>query len=499
VRKKNAQIDGRHGPDGAAAGPVRKRIGRAVAVTAALLAAAAVLGCAVFIAAGECSEDIYADDFTSSLADKYDMINTSEGGRLIFIGGSSLPFGLRSDIMSEALGMPVYDIGVYAALGTRMMCEIALACANKGDVLVLAPELTLQTYSTYFSASSAWPAVGSRRSIIGCLSLGERLRMAAAYFPYLASRLRGDGGGSAMSGSVYSRSAFNSYGDIGVDRPGNVMPRKFVPSQKVSLEGLGSDEFFDYVNSWAEDAAGKGCTVYFTFCPVNAPAASYTGAESDAFFGRVDAALDCAVLGSPAEMTYDSKWFYNTNFHLNSAGAVMHTSVLAEMLAEVMGIGLRCEIEIPEPRTASETAVIEGNGRDEALFDYEDIGGAWSVRLREDCRAEAVDIIVPASHDGRPVTGIGPSAFAGCPELVSVSVPDSVRLFEPGAFEDCPRLVSIFLGITRPDETAAPQTGLFDGAGSGLRVYVPDSAYNLFANDYSWRAYRSYLVRMSEA
>ena len=463
------------------------------------LLAAAVIGCAAFVIAGESVGNIYDADFTASLVDKYDRINTGEVGRIIFIGGSSLPFGIRSDVIEQKLGKEVTDFGVYAALGTRMMCEIALECANSGDVLVLAPELTSQTYSLYFSAPNTWQALCGRREIIRCLSADEKWKMAAAYFPFLASKLRSGNSYTGMGNSIYSRSSFNEWGDICVERPRNVMPRKYVPDQPVRFEGLESEEFFDYLNKWASDAEKKGCSVLFTFCPVNRPAAEYTGAESDAFADRIASELTFPVMGSPEEMTYDSKWFYNTNFHLNSSGALLHTSVILDFLCEALGTEWDGDLAIPEPGSIIQPDDIIADNSDADLFEYEDIGGSWSVKLKDEYRKTVESVTVPASFEGKIVSGIGPGCFAGCTALRSVTVPDSVRLFEIGAFEDCRALSEIKLLITRPDETAAPQTGLFSGASDALKVYVPDQAYSMYLNDYSWRSYKSLFARLSEA
>lgn len=58
-----------------------------------------------------------------------------------------------------------------------------------------------------------------------------------------------------------------------------------------------------------------------------------------------------------------------------------------------------------------------------------------------------VKITVPPEINGKPVTVIGEYAFAHNPNLVSVTLPDSVRRLKKGAFLDCPSLSALNLNV----------------------------------------------------
>ena len=57
----------------------------------------------------------------------------------------------------------------------------------------------------------------------------------------------------------------------------------------------------------------------------------------------------------------------------------------------------------------------------------------------------AIRIEIPEKHDGLPVTGIAPSAFASSAHLESVTMPDTVTHIGNNAFDGCPKLKSIDL------------------------------------------------------
>ena len=79
-----------------------------------------------FFVYGECiQEDVYQDTYYAELKDKVDRLSSRENKKIVFIGGSSLIFGLRSEEIEKATGYDVVDFGLYASLGTPLMMKLA--------------------------------------------------------------------------------------------------------------------------------------------------------------------------------------------------------------------------------------------------------------------------------------------------------------------------------------------------------------------------------------
>ena len=70
---------------------------------------------------------------------------------------------------------------------------------------------------------------------------------------------------------------------------------------------------------------------------------------------------------------------------------------------------------------------------------------------------EIAEIIIPGEYQGKPVTTIGLSAFAGCQNLTSITIPDSVTTIGESAFWGCENLTS----ITIPDNMETIGDGIF--------------------------------------
>ena len=95
---------------------------------------------------------------------------------------------------------------------------------------------------------------------------------------------------------------------------------------------------------------------------------------------------------------------------------------------------------------------------------------------------------IPSTIDGKRVSSIGPSAFAQCGRLRSITIPNSVTSIGARAFFFCSRLTS----ITIPNSVTSLGTGAFALCESLPAITIPDSITSIsdgtFGECYSLRA-----------
>lgn len=453
---------------------------------------AALLPFGAFVIVGESVKNNYENVFTASLVDKYERLNSINEQKIVFVGGSSLPFGLRSDLIERELEMKVVDLGVYAALGTKAMMEISLSNLNSGDIVILAPELSAQTYSLYFNTDALWEAANTKREIIDLIEYKEKVGMAYNYFDFLFNKIRISGEAGVGPNELYSRTSFNVYGDLSYPRKGNIMAGGYDKSQPITLDIL-NDEFLQYVRQYV-DYLNKMCVdVYFTFSPTNALSADFTEEEAKAFEDKLAGALNCKVLGSVKAFTYDAQYFYNTNYHLNDRGAILNTKNIIELLKAEFGIDTPTEIVIPEPEEGAD--IIAGEDENEKYFYAEERGGTlYLTGVREGCR-DMIALTLPKTYGGKAVSAIAGGCFKGCANLKKLTIPDNYRMFDSGIFEGCASLNEIYLETENPGTTSIPDSGLFDGAAADLKVYVKPAEYTAFLSNYTWERYRKWIYK----
>ena len=459
----------------------------------------ALLPFGVFAAAAECAPNNYHNAFHAALVDKYHRLTEIKGQKLIFVGGSSLPFGLRCDLIEQELGYAPVDFGLYASLGTRVMTELSLDGVAREDVVVLAPELNAQTYSEYFNAEVLWESLNEERSMIRALSRDEKKSMAYSYFAFLWNKWSLRNAEGVAEGELYARSSFNEYGDLSGPRRGNIMPGGFDKSQPVTLSDLYDEAFFADMAAYVQAVRARGADVYFAFSPTNAAAVSFTPEEAAAFEAYAAEKLGCTVLGSIAEATYEPGYFYDTNFHLNDTGAILHTVRLIDLLKEEFGVHTPTNIEIPPLPEADDgdgapEKPAEPEDPEEMMFLVQDVGGLLYLTAIKDAYKGETAIRLPESYNGRPINGLTGGFLSGCGQLTELEIPACYTIFDTGIFSGCPALEKVYLGLAEPGKSFVPAEGLMDGASAAVRLYIPAARIGKFRSNYTWRNYKDYFA-----
>ena len=443
----------------------------------------------------------HENDYTAAIVDKYDRLNAAEGKKIVFVGGSSLPFGLRCDLVeSEMPGYSAVDFGLYATLGTVVMMDLSLSGIGEGDLVILAPETDPQLYSDYFTPRLLRASVGDRTDLLKSLSPARRRETALVYYPSLFDRVRRRNDPLVPETELYARSSFDEYGDIAVTRERNQMVRGYDASNPVSLSALNNQEFFDEVNAYAKKVRERGATLLFWFPPINQAAVNFTDKEAERFLARLETKLDVPLLGSVAETVYDSAYFFDTNYHLNDAGAMMHTAKTLLKLKAYLGMEETVGFEIPDPPAEEEKDDLI---RSDGTFLYECT--AWSAALvgvEESVKGTLTTVTVPAtvtvpdesSEEPKdkvlPVKQIADGCFADCKNLTSVTLHDKIMGLGYGVFAGCEKLTEIRILGSSP--FTIPESGAFDGASPALRIRIPRGTTSAFDNAYSgWGKYSS--------
>lgn len=117
-----------------------------------------------------------------------------------------------------------------------------------------------------------------------------------------------------------------------------------------------------------------------------------------------------------------------------------------------------------------------------------------NIRYAGDFLVEAVDRSQPSYRIKATTRWIGREAFAGCSNLTSVSIPQSVKVIGHGAFENCKKLKSIEL----PDNVMTENCNWFQGCTSLTSVSIPEGVTVI--GDYAFDGCRSMTsVRLPES
>ena len=389
----------------------------------------------------------FGDTFMGELKSKYERLKETSGKRIVLVGGSGVAFDCDSALMDDFF--PSYEIvnfGMYAGLGTKAVMDLSENYIHEGDIVILSPEQSEQTFSDYFNGEYMWQAADGAFGMLRDLKsenfeamLGNFPRFALEKLNYVMK------GQKPQTDSIYQKKSFNTYGDIELDTcRENILPNGYDVNQKVRFtEDVVQPEFMDYMNDWAKRLEKKGAVVWYRYCPVNKLSVEDMDdlAAYDVFLRQK---LDFPVIGNPKNSLMEAEWFFDTNFHLNQPGKEVNTVQLIRDMKAMLGDDRAVTVELPEKphRTWGEVSA-------ETRI--------WTAKDSETYQGEE-----------------------------TIVIPENVTQIEDYAFSNCAGLKQIVLEQKDPSKCIVGQH-LLDG--TGAEIIVPQMSVDSYKRNYFWSVY----------
>lgn len=389
----------------------------------------------------------FGDTFMGELKSKYERLKETSGKRIVLVGGSGVAFDCDSALMDDFF--PSYEIvnfGMYAGLGTKAVMDLSENYIHEGDIVILSPEQSEQTFSDYFNGEYMWQAADGAFGML-CDLKSENFEAMLGNFPRFALEklnyvMKGQ---KPQTDSTYQKKSFNTYGDIELDTcRENILPNGYDVNQKVRFtEDVVQPEFMDYMNDWAKRLEKKGAVVWYRYCPVNKLSVEDMDdlAAYDVFLRQK---LDFPVIGNPENSLMEAEWFFDTNFHLNQPGKEVNTVQLIRDMKAMLGDDRAVTVELPEKphRTwgdvSAETRI-------------------WTAKDSETYQGEE-----------------------------TIVIPENVTQIEDYAFSNCAGLKQIVLEQKDPSKCIVGQH-LLDG--TGAEILVPQMSVDSYKRNYFWSVY----------
>ena len=389
----------------------------------------------------------FGDTFMGELKSKYERLKETSGKRIVLVGGSGVAFDCDSALMDDFF--PSYEIvnfGMYAGLGTKAVMDLSENYIHEGDIVILSPEQSEQTFSDYFNGEYMWQAADGAFGMLRDLKsenfeamLGNFPRFALEKLNYVMK------GQKPQTDSIYQKKSFNTYGDIELDTcRENILPNGYDVNQKVRFtEDVVQPEFMDYMNDWAKRLEKKGAVVWYRYCPVNKLSVEDMDdlAAYDVFLRQK---LDFPVIGNPENSLMEAEWFFDTNFHLNQPGKEVNTVQLIRDMKAMLGDDRAVTVELPEKPHRT-----------------------WG----------------DVSAETRIWTAKDSGTYQGEETIV---IPENVTQIEDYAFSNCAGLKQIVLEQKDPSKCIVGQH-LLDG--TGAEILVPQMSVDSYKRNYFCSVY----------
>lgn len=278
------------------------------------------------------SEKTLSHGFLYAYEDKLNSLKAQEGTKTVFVGGSSVLFGVSAQHYEKLSGEPTINMGLNAGAYDLYLSSVAKH-VSEGDTVVMGLEFEAYTgewqkfddialdlasiTKDYFATLplSKKPAYLYRQTLRNCN------RVFDIFYNFLATSLEGEGG------QLYIRKNMDSYGDFDLSLTQgtkNISPHTI----KMELD----EESVRGILSHIEDMESKGAQVYIVYPPVYSFAAESELQEMDK---NLKSVFGDRIVGNIEDWVCDSnEKFFDTPYHLNSDGTMEHTEYYYHILKE---------------------------------------------------------------------------------------------------------------------------------------------------------------------
>ena len=455
--------------------------------------------------------DVYHETFFGEMPTKYQLLKNTKEKKIVFVGCSSLPFALRCDKIDEEFpDYKVIDYGLYGTIGTKFMIETSKVNIQKGDIVVLAPEISEQAYSTYFNPEAALQSTNGLSPMYRHFDLETNVNVLANYFSYSFDKIKYYKNDNIPDPvGIYRRDSFNDYGDIFVERKNNIMMDGYDTTSSISpTVDLVTKDFLKMVNDYISYVRHKGAKIYFNFSPCNDLSIRASESKRNEFESKIKETVKCETLMPLKDCILNYLYFYDTNYHLNSTGAEQFTNYVIAALKDKLGIQHEPVEDIPPVPQDEETVpdVIDGevdfedyrgepNNQFLDYFNYRLVGKNYRIESVKEEYKDAESVILPTVYEGKAIKSIASNAFSGFTKIKHIYVGNHIRSIEKEAFSGCDALEGIHLYQMDGSLISVPSVGLLDGCNSKVKIYIPEGSN--YAVGYIWDAYSDFFEEVS--
>ena len=204
----------------------------------------------------------YLLNYQAALIDKNERLCSIDEAKIVLVGNSNWAFGVDSEMLQEAMHMPVVNMGMHGGIGNPFNEQAAVQNIHEGDIVII-------SYSNFDDGDIiknpelAWITIENHPDLWKYIRKKDWPAMIKAYPTYLKDCLDlwSQGIGNMDSQTEYSRLQFNEYGDNIFDRP--VLAVTEEELSEVHIPAIG-DETIERLNALNQTMQEKGATLLAT-------------------------------------------------------------------------------------------------------------------------------------------------------------------------------------------------------------------------------------------
>ena len=301
--------------------------------------------CAVIFSACFAAVQCIPPQFTNScyagMLDKYERLTSIDEPKLVLLGGSNLGFGMNSQVLEEAMQMPVVNMGFFASVKSDFYLNLTKPHIKEGDIVIICYEYAL------YSEKNSTPyellyTIENYPEFWHAVPWYDYPYLAAEYFDQYASEkiprmaIRKFNKPASSIADAYCRAAFNAWGDNAYPRPNDNIYLQFCPNDIFTKENI-DPSIMKRLDCFYDDALAQGAKVFISFPPIAKNHVGNDASQIAAYKAALDEQTRIPIISEITEYLYEDILFYDSHYHLNDKGARLRTEQLISDLQAALG------------------------------------------------------------------------------------------------------------------------------------------------------------------
>ena len=292
-----------------------------------------------------CMDPRYSSSRNGNYMVKYQRLITASGPKLVIHSGSNTSYGIDSAMLEELLGNR-YSVVNYGCNQDTPACfyyDVIADFIQEGDIVVHAPEMRNYQWGYNEMNTTTWQIFEGAYDAFIHVDLRNYFNVFNSFNSFNTSRYTM----TPRTYEHYSSETVNKYGDYIMEKIGSG-PIQGTINNLLANGGKGSRDmdpnyltqsYVANLNREFDNIAAAGGKVYITFCAVmkiELNQASQGLERQTAYKNAVIKNIHGTVISEPATYVMDYKYFYNSIYHLNTAGSQLRTQWLSkDILAQL--------------------------------------------------------------------------------------------------------------------------------------------------------------------
>lgn len=276
--------------------------------------------------------------FAASIIDKQGAIEKLPSPKLVLVGGSSVAYGIDSQLLQDSLKIPVMNMSFQYFLGTDFLLKQVKEHLKTGDVLVISFEHIAEAKGTtkeklivqsFYPKAKEWIVYdGVQDYLQGNLLLKTDKIKSIFYRSLLPVKIEPT---IEDTINIFFRKGLNKQGDL-VGHLNNPSMKK-IPNSVLNYT-LDFKNTIDNVNYHVEEIEKNGVKVYFSFCPYNKSAFDANKDAIERMKKITYKEANYTFLDTPEDNVFNDSLFQDMSYHLNKNGRRIRTLQLLKKLKE---------------------------------------------------------------------------------------------------------------------------------------------------------------------